>query len=194
MEPTVLIAVIAGAVSLVGAAFTFAQANRTARLKSEADLIMEEFKADDSKRRRAFDLATQESEPVTTALGQAWADIQTLRDVINKVVAPAHYDESLALRTLTSSTASLVAGYSQWGPALPAAGKEAWHSAKNAAVMVELLVRERGAGPISSVDSQSDVDDRLRDLRSALAENQNMIQSALLNARAAYMQRILEAM
>lgn len=194
LPPAVTVAVIAGAVSIAGAAIALIQAKRTEKIKADTSLLLEKIKAADERRRRAFELATQETEPLGKALSQVWGNIQIVREVIYKATAPARFDQDLALQTLRSAVENISIGYGQWGASLSPAADRAWHSAKNAAGLVESLISQRGAGPIPLPTASPNVDERLRELRSQLHDYQTEVQEAREGLRATHMRQILEAM
>src|ERR1043165_9053248 len=95
MSKEIIIAIISGVVGLAGGVIAWIQAARTSHLKADADatlerirsetsLTLENLKADQERRKRAFEAAVEESKPVEAALAQAWHDIQSIKDVISK--------------------------------------------------------------------------------------------------------------
>jgi hypothetical protein len=190
----VWVAIVGAAASVIAAGFSFHSATRTARLKSQADLMLERFKAEDQNRRRAFELALKESEPLITALTQAWTDLQTIRDTIQKIVAPMRFDEAHALKTLRSAVTGISTGYSRFGSSLPREAEDAWHSAKGRVAIIETLVQQRGADAAPKRGCPPDIEERLTSIRSALRDDQTVLQQARDSVRAQVMRRIMEAM
>jgi hypothetical protein len=191
---TIWAALAAAVASIVAAGFSLFGALRSSRIKSESDLALEKFKAADATRRRAFDLALAESEPLVAALGQAWSDLQVIREVIHKVVAPARFSESLALKTLSAASGSIGSGYLRFGSKLPHDVEVVWHSAKNRVLLIDALVREHGGGAEPQEGARPDINERLLQIRAALRDDQTALQEASLNIRAELMKRIVEAM
>ena len=143
---SVWVAAIGALASVTAAICAVVAAMRSARLKAEADLVLERFKAEDARRRHAFEVATRESEPLATGLARVWNDIQVVRDVIHRAVSPAIYDEQSAMKTLREASASIADAYGRFGGLLPSDAALAFHDAKNRVNTVEALLRLRGTG------------------------------------------------
>jgi hypothetical protein len=187
------VAAVGAAASIAAAIVAFYAASRTARLKSQADLALEQLKLHDANRRRAFDLALQESAPIERALSQLWSDIQTVRDVIQTMSSAARFDEAEALKVLRAAVGSIRDGYARYGGVLPPDAARAWHSAKGHVSMLDELVRRRATAATMPA-AKADIDARLEGVRSALRDVQGTVQQSMLTARNATMQRILELM
>src|SRR2546430_2602839 len=121
MSSEVIVAVVSGVVGVTGGIISWIQAVRTSRLRaetdstietirSEASLAVETMKAENERRRKAFEIASQESRPIETALAQAWHDIQTVKDVISKIVRPSCLDKDSVLKPLGSASSRLFEG------------------------------------------------------------------------------------
>jgi hypothetical protein len=107
MPDAVVIALISAAAGVAGAIISWVQAIKTGRLKAAVDLALEQIKADSNlaleemkaaqeRRRKAFELASLECQPVEAALGQAWQDIQALKENLARVASPARIELLLA--------------------------------------------------------------------------------------------------
>ena len=190
-SPTVWVAVIGALASVAAAICAVVAAMRSARLKADADLMLERFKTEDARRRHAFEVATRESEPLAAALVQVWNDIQTVRDVIHKTVSPALYDEESATKTLRTAVASIAEGYGHYGSLVPPDAAMAWHEAKSKAHVVEALLFQRGTGVQPRPEAAHGLEDRLRSIRSLLRDDQTILQQSMLALRAQAMDRIL---
>jgi hypothetical protein len=196
MDPLVNVWVAAiGAVSSVGAAIlAFYAASRATRLKSQADLTLERLKLHDANRRRALELAIQESEPIEKALSQLWNDIQTVREAIQNTVSTADCDEAEILLTLHAAVSRITEGYARHGSSLSPDAAAAWHSAKSHLLGLEEFVRRRGTDARPKEGASSGIDERLLSIRAALRDIQSIIQQSMLTSRGATMKRILELM
>lgn len=194
LSPTVWVALIGALASVIAAICAVVAAMRSARLKAEADLVLERFRAEDSRRRQAFETATREAEPVTKALVQVWNDIQAVRDVIYKTVSPALYDEAAATETLRTAVAGIAEGYGHFGSVVPPEAAQAWHDAKSRVHIVEALVLRRGTAVEPKLTGGVAVEERLLSIRSMLRDDQAVLQQSMLGVRARVMQRILETM
>jgi hypothetical protein len=189
----VWVALVGAAASILAAVFSVYSAVRTARLRSEADLVLERFRVEQENRRRAFEVANHDAEPIIAGLTQVWGDIQAIRNLIEHVVAPAEFDETLALSTFGEAADSLTSGYNRCGGAVPREAAAAWHAAKGRLATIEALIRERGCGA-RATGGPADVDALLMRIRAALREDQAIIQQATQNVRAELMKGILGAM
>jgi len=193
VETNLWIALVGASASVVAAVVSLFAAARSARLKVQSDLAIERLRLDAVNRQKAFDVAMKEVQPMEAALSSAWRDIQTIRDVIQRTVAPAQYDEQVALDTLRSAIAAISSGYSQFGGMLPPEAVSAWHSAKSHTSAVEPLMLSRGTGVNPQPEADPDVDEQLLQLRSALRDHQSVLQQSLLTIRGTVMNRIMDA-
>lgn len=186
---TELIAIASAAAGVIGALFAGIQTVRTARLKASVDLALEKIrqesalslesmKEDGERRRKAFELAMQESEPVEAALAQAWRDIQQVKEEIAKVISHVRYDLDLGLKAVGTAVASLVDGYARWGSDLPNDARHAWHSAKGSAGTVELSLRRQLAAHGVEVELPEQVVDALKEARISLTDRQIALAAA----------------
>jgi hypothetical protein len=201
----VAVALISGAGGLVGAVIAWIQAARTAKLKAAADETLEKIKAqsgialaalkeEGEHRRKALELATQESKPVEDALSQAWRDVQKVKEVIAGLLSRARYDLDLAAKTLTPVVARLVDNYATHGANLPESGREAWHAAKKSAAVIEAVVASLGKledlrAPLPQGTRRS-----LREARVSLTDQQMALAAARQTVREEQTLRILESL
>jgi hypothetical protein len=150
----VLVTMISGAAGVIGAVIAWLQAIRASRLRATADiclertrsetaLALEAIKAENERRRKAFDVAAQACAPIEAALGQVWHDIQTVKEIITKSLSPIRYDKDIALDALRPAVSGIEEGYSRCGSSIPETARSAWHKAKHCAGMVELTLREQ---------------------------------------------------
>lgn len=198
MPSEALVAVISGAAGLIGAVFAWIQAVRANRLKADVDisleriksetlLAIEAFKAENERRRKAFEVASQTCAPVETALDQAWQDIQTIKEVIAKLLSPVRYDKDIALNSLRPVVLSIENGYSHYGAGIPEVARNAWHVAKNRASLVEQVVSEQD--DVHSLSTA--LIERLEKFRRELTDQQIAIVGAREGLRGALMERLL---
>jgi hypothetical protein len=194
METSVAVALVGAAASVIAAVVSLYAALNAARLKAKSELALERAKIEASSRQRAFEMAVKDSEPLEAALNAAWGDIQIVRDVIQKAVTPALYDEAAALELLRGAVSGVSNGYKEFGASLPADADAAWHSAKNAVQTAEALLRRRGTGVSPRTESPQDVDRQLEQIRASLREAQHIIQQSMLMVRGAAMKRLMNVM
>jgi hypothetical protein len=162
----VWVAAIGAMSSVVVALLAFYAASRAARLKSQADLTLERLKLQDANRRRAFELAIRESEPIEKALSQLWSDIQIVREAVQNTVSTADCDEAEILRTLRAAVSSIIEGYARHGSSLSPDAAAAWHSAKSHLLGLEEFIRHRGTGVRAKEGAPSGIDERILSIRS----------------------------
>lgn len=200
MSKEILVAIISGIAGLVGGSIAWIQAIRTSRLKAEADAALEKIKSQASlaleeardsreKRKRAFEVAVEESRPVEVALAQAWHDIQSIKDVISKYTSGFRFDVDSARHSLSSSCATLSEGYARWGTAAPDNAKQAWHNAKGCGASVEILLDDAGG---AGFPLPADLTERLKELRTTLTDSQMAIAADRDTVRDVMMKKILE--
>jgi hypothetical protein len=205
MSKEIIVAIVSGIVGLAGGIIASVQAVRTSRLKadtdaalerirSEASIALENVKADQERRRRAFELALEDSKPAESALAQAWQDIQTIKDVLSRYTAGFRFDEDSAMEAFRSSFVSLSEGYAKWGPAVPESARQAWHAAKGRVGSAELLL----LGQSNAGDDASPLPPRavegLREIRMVLSDCQMAIAASREGVRDALMKRMLGLM
>jgi len=202
MSKEIVITVISGIVGLVGGIIACIQAIRTSRLKADADstlerirsetsISLENMKLDQERRKRAFEVAIEESRPIEASLAQAWHDIQSIKDVISKYMSGFRFDENSARQSFASAYASLCEGYAKWGTEVPDSARHGWHKAKGCAMSVEiLLLKEDSRGDMSLLPEGTT--DSLKEIRIVLTDSQLAIAATRNAIRDTMMKRVLE--
>ena len=202
MSKEIIITVISGIVGLEGAIVAWIQAMRTSRLKADADsaleriksetaISIENIKVDQERRKRAFEVAIEESKPVEASLAQAWHDIQTIKDVISKYMSGFRFDENSAWQSFASACASLSEGYAKWGTEVPENARQAWHKAKGCAMSVEMLLPNDDSGGNMPLLPEGTTES-LREIRTLLTDSQLAIAAARNAIRDTAMKKVLE--
>lgn len=189
LDTDIRIAVVSGIAAVLGGAggvFAWVQAVRVTRIRAEAERALESMKLDTERRRRAFELASAETEPMQGALAQAWSDVQALKDAVSRTLSASRFDTQSAMKLVDPAIASLVEGYGRWGAMLPADARKAWHRAKDLAGTVGILVNAGEDYPAEARTAQ------LREIRHALTDIQLALATARATVRDAHVRRILE--
>lgn len=216
MKTEVIVAMVSGIVASAGGILSWIQATKTARLKGEADstielirseasialesikaengIALENIKAENERRRKAFEIASEESKPVQAALDQAWHDVQTIKEIISKLLSAARYDVDLALEVLTPAKSNLIEGYAKWGTALSNDARNAWHRAKNSADTVELTISTLQPASEPQPELPPQLVDQLREIRLSLTDNQMIIAASRQMLRDQEARKILEVL
>lgn len=196
MPKEIVVAIIAGITALLGGAFAWIQANKTSKLKAQADVVLEEMRAEGERKRKAFELASAEARPVELALSQAWQDIQTIKEVISKVLSPIRYDEDVARSVFRPAVNNLVDGYGKWGTEIPDSAKAAWHNAKNAVIAIELTLfsQPNNQAPFTDADLTPEIAESLKEARLSLTDFQMILAAARQTVREQVAAKILKAL
>ncbi|HZH32210.1 MAG TPA: hypothetical protein VEY11_15700 [Pyrinomonadaceae bacterium] len=205
MPKEVIIAIIAGIAGVAGGIIAWIQAIRTARYKAEADsslekikaettIALEKMKTENERRRKAFEIASEESKPIETALAQAWHDIQTIKDLITRIVSPARYDLDLVLKDFKQAHSNLVEGYGQWGSNLSHVARIAWHKAKSSANDVELALLNQNTATDNTLILPPLIIESLREVRQSLTDQQMIIAASRQAIREQLLQHYLEVL
>lgn len=195
MKVEILVAIISAAAGVLGAVIAWAQAVRVNRLKSSMDisleriksetvLALETVKAENERRRKAFEVASQASAPIEIALGQAWQDMQTIKEVITKLLSPVRFDKDIALSSLGLAVASIEEGYSQHGANIPEPARSAWHKAKSCAGLVNFTVNDQDdvssfSGPV--VEALKNARRELTDQQIAIVASRDGLRKILVD-------------
>jgi hypothetical protein len=114
-------------------------------MAQEVQISLETFRAETERRRRAFEVATQETEPLEHAIDAAWHDIQELKDIITIVISPHSYDANATAQASRAAFTRLASAYREWGSQLPDKARRAWHSAKNAGAALVTALEDENA-------------------------------------------------
>jgi hypothetical protein len=205
MTKEVIIAIIAGIAGVAGGIIAWVQAIRTTRIKVEADSALEKLKAEatialekmkteNERQRKAFEVASEESKPIETALAQAWHDIQTIKDLITKIVAPARYDLDLILKDFKQAHSNLIDGYGKWGSDLSEAARIAWHKAKGSANDIELVILSHSNAEDHDLILPPPMMENLREIRQSLTDQQMVIAASRQAIREQLVRNILEVL
>ena|ERR1044071_8197556 len=205
MSTEIIVALIAGFAGVVGGIIAWVQAIKTSRLKadadatlewikSEANIGLEKMKAENERRRKAFELATQESKPIETALAQAWHDIQTIKEVISKLLTTVPYDLDLIRKDFSPAHAKISEGYASWGPELPESARIAWHKAKSHAQTVELTLASAYTTNDGVRDFAPKIIENLREIRVAFTDCQMILASSRQTIREKTIRQLLEVL
>src|SRR5574341_2493951 len=100
MSKEITIAIISGIVGILGGIIAWIQAVRISRLKGEMDMALEQakaeftlrmetMKANNERRRKAFEVAAEEVRPIQEALDKGWQVLQEIKDGISILVSSA---------------------------------------------------------------------------------------------------------
>jgi hypothetical protein len=205
MSTEIVVAIISGVAGLAGGVIAWIQAVKINRLKAEADstlerikaetnLALETMKVESESRRKAFELGTAESKPIEDAISQAWRDIQTIKELITTLLAPARYDIDLALKVFKPAYTSLVEGYSQWGSSLPDSARESWHAAKGILAFIDFtLPNQKGENP-NNLDLSPQISERLYEIRLLLTDHQMALSGSRQTIRDEAIHKVVEAL
>jgi hypothetical protein len=200
MSKEIIIAIISGIAGLTSVLIAWVQAIRTSRIKADTDsalekirsetsLALEQVKADQERKKRAFEIAIEESRPIEVALAQAWHDIQSIKDVIAKYISGFRFDVSATKNSFHSAYTSLCEGYARWGTEAPDNARHAWHNAKGSANSVEILLNETTD---NDLPLPSDLTERMKEIRTALTDSQMVIAAGRHAVRDTVMKKVLE--
>jgi hypothetical protein len=156
----------------------------------ETSLTLENLKADQERRKKAFEVAIDESKPVEAALSQGWHDIQSIKEVISKFMSGFRFDEQSARQSFNSASASLSKGYAKWGTEIPDPARQAWHKAKGCISMVDQWLPNQDGAEWEPLPSHNI--ERLREIRTLLTDSQMAIVASRNSVRDTAMKKILE--
>ena len=142
----VITAIIAGIASLLGAVFTWRQAERVKRIETatqehlaqvnaQTQVAIEAFRAEQERSKTAFEVGMAESKPIEDVLSQLWGMIQTVKEQLTLLadgVTPTNSDGQREVIGLVNSVREeFLKMYERHGASLPRTAVEAAHSAKN---------------------------------------------------------------
>jgi hypothetical protein len=205
MNKEIIIAIISGIVGLAGGVIAWIQAVRMSHIKADADaalerirsetnLALENVKADQERRKRAFEVALEESKPVEAALAQAWHDIQSIKEITSKYMSRFRFDENSARQPFNSAGVNLSEGYAKWGTELPESARHAWHKAKGCITLVEELLPSPDHTDDDVLPLPPSTTERLREIRITLTDSQMAIAASRQAIRDTETKKILELM
>lgn len=198
VQAEVLIAIISAVAGVISAIIAWIQTIRTTRLKASVDISLERIKSEtalalevikieNERRGKAFEVASQACAPTETALDQAWQDIQTVKDVIARLLSPIRYDHDIALNALRPTVLSIENGYHKHGASIPETARSAWHRAKHCTSLVEHTVSEHA----QTRSLSNEVVETLKNFRRELTDQQLAMIAARESLRSALVERIL---
>lgn len=143
MNPTIIIAIVAGLVSLVSAILAWRQAERVkkievrtqeylGRLNAQTQVAIEKFRADNERAKKALELAIQESDAVEQAMKRLWKIIQNVKDHISLIRDTSKQNElEKLLSKIRDAGRDIMEVYGESGAMLPRTSQAASHEAKN---------------------------------------------------------------
>ena len=190
MTGEVTVAVISLAGSVLAAAFAWLQAVRTGRMMAAANVELERVKEEHEQRRRAFERAAQEAEPLERSLDEAWGHFARGEGRNLKVAWDGAYDLDVAMAEVKPAAQAIADGYAKCGAKLGEQPRQAWHSAKGAtSVLIEVLARQIetvGHAELPPTDATL-----LSAIRMTLTDCQMALSKARQNVREDYVRRLL---
>jgi hypothetical protein len=189
MKAEPLVAILALAGSIASAAFAWWQSVRVARLNSSTTLAIEEFRAETERRRKAYELASEQAGELEKALVGAWREIQVIKEEITKLTWPAGHDLDIALENRRQPVTRLLEGYEQFGASIPVEARLAWHSAKKIASSLMEVTRQ---GFEAKRVLPDEVRARIQQMRFSLTDSQLCLSNVHHALREGIAQRLLK--
>jgi hypothetical protein len=153
MNPTIIVAIVAGLVSLISAFIAWRQAERVkeievstqeylGRLNSQTQIVIEKFKSDSEWAKQALEIALTESKPIEQAIRQMW---QIIQDVKDQIILIKDFPQELRKisDSVKNSHKEFMKLYGESGIILPTASRSGSHEAKNLLMDISVLLLAR---------------------------------------------------
>ncbi len=181
MEKETMLGMFSAAAAVIAAIVAWLQATRVAKIKIDHD-----------RRKKAFELATQETLPIENAISEAWTDIQIIKEGLTKLTSdfPCEFDEEL--KQLEQSCNRIINDFSIWGSKIPKMAEMAWHRSKNISYEIKAYVATIRDNYSSNVYIDKDIKNTLAEIRNFLTEQQVIFSSAKQGLRAEIVNNIMK--
>jgi hypothetical protein len=177
MDKSILIPLVSGCFAILCALVALFQSWR-----------LEKIKIDENRRKAALEITRQKSIPIENALTKAWENIQILKHVISKIIAPIRYDADIALETIKEAHKHIEEEYAKSGIKIPDSARDSWHKAKEISAQIIIIVAEnsRANDKIDTFSEEeiktlSNYRSELTDLQSLIVESRSKLQQNILD-------------